>query len=257
MPTLFGEPRRASELGRAVPKRVDLFEVTANQHLPKPAKLRIVAADRPKVAFSVIAPDTALGPDGALAKTTARAAADALGARYLVVRAPATLRPSASSERLVLATLAELGGGGARLVFEPSGLWQRPRVRALCAEANALFVQRLDELEAAEELYVRIVQIGTGRSLLGRKLDAFASAVSQSSNAIVIVEGGGTAAVRTRLESELEFLRDDTLAGSDDEGESDPADSDEDDEDVADDEADDEDEDVGSEGDDEDEESEE
>jgi hypothetical protein len=232
MPTLFGEPRRASELGRAVPKRVDLFEVTAGPQLPKPAKLRVVAANRPKVGFSVVAQDTALGPSGALAKTTARAAADALGARYLVVRAPATLRPSAASERLVVATLAELGGGGARLVFEPSGLWQRPRVRSLCAEANALFVQRLDEIEAAEDLYVRIIQIGTGRSLLGRKLDAFASAVSQSSNACIIVEGGGTAAVRTRLESELEFLRDDsTLGGSDAEGESSEGDSgDEDDE---------------------------
>lgn len=261
MPILFGEPRRPSELGRQVPKRVDLFEVRVDPKLPKPAKLQVLAKERPKLQFSVVAGDAVFGPDAPAALALTQAIADALRARYLVVRAPASLRPGPSSEKRVAEVLSALSRPGTQLVFEPSGLWQRPRVRALAAEANALFSQRLDELEPVASLYLRIVQLGTGRALLGRKLEALAAVVQGCSDACIVVEGGSVAAVRTRLDAELEFAAESEafdLETADDESEDDEESgdgaTDEDEDDLCDEESDEDEDDLSDEESDEDEE---
>jgi hypothetical protein len=154
-------------------------------------------------AFSVVTSDRALGDDGESALDAALEAAEALEARFVVLHAPQSLRPGTASEKRVLTALGKLATGvGERptqIVFEPSGLWQRSRVRSLCAETGALFAQQPDELEVQSTLYLRLVQLGTGRARLSRQLDAIAETIAGCEEAWVVVVGGGTPTVERAL----------------------------------------------------------
>jgi hypothetical protein len=118
------------------------------------------------------------------------------------------LRPGRASEQRIERALRSLDGvSGSRLLFEASGLWQPQATRTLCRGWGVQAVDRLEDMANALELparpYVRVVQIGTGRSRLPKFVDAAARSLAQCDEAAVVVQGGGFGRVRSAFEAIL------------------------------------------------------
>lgn len=218
MRVLYGEHRNPTELGKPVPGKLDFVELVVEPgRTPKPAKLaELRRRSKPDLAFSVVAGDACLEADPSAALELVVQAVEVLGARFLIVRAPSSLRPGRASEQRIERALRSLDSvSGTTLLFEASGLWQPQATRALCRRWGVQAVDRLEDIADAFELparpYVRVVQIGTGRSRLPKHVDAAARSLAQCDEAAVVVQGGGLARVRSAFEAILGDVEPDGL----------------------------------------------
>jgi hypothetical protein len=210
MQLLFGEPRSPSDLGKPVSGKLDLVEVLIRPgRTPKPARLaQLRSNQRPELSLSVLAGEEVLGADAASAIDLVARSVEALSARSVVVRVPASLRPGQQSERRIQGTLSALADAcSAEILFEATGLWQPPATRALCRSWGVGRVLRFEELatelEPGPKPYLRVVQLGTGRTRFHKYIDAVAATLSQCDSACVVVEGGSAASVRQAVSDAL------------------------------------------------------
>jgi hypothetical protein len=214
----FGEPRSPAELGKPIAGKLDFVEVSVRPgRTPKPAKLlQMKKRQRDSLAFSVLAGEQVLDSDPSEALELVKLASEALSAEFIVVRAPSSLRPAGASEKRIERALSALSDvSGATLLFEPSGLWQPPATRRLCRAWGVGRVLRVEDMaqepEPLASAYIRVVQMGTGRSRLAKHLDAAAMALQTCDGVHVLVEGGDTNRVRSAFELALTPFEQDSV----------------------------------------------
>jgi hypothetical protein len=121
--------------------------------------------------------------------------------RWVVVRSPASLRPSSAGERELSSVLErvrpELGDSG--LAWEPRGLWQPDQVARFAEKCGALPVSDARELLPGDLAYVRLLHVGTGTRTSGRAIEQLALGLLQTSEAYLVIDGGPAVPVKRQL----------------------------------------------------------
>lgn len=205
-------------------KRFNFLELLAEPHrLPKVTKLASHAQRAPSdFAFSVVLSPRLFGSDAAVAQQALQyglSVQRSTGARWLVLRTPPGLRPGANTEQQLAARLAELRECGARLAWEPRGLWQPHQAAEL---AQRLGVQLVLDAAAALEpgarwgqcAYVRVLGVGTAARINDVQLERLVERWTGAGEAYVAVDAPVAQRIRATLFELLEYA-DDAAFGED------------------------------------------
>lgn len=240
----FGLPRLKGRLPEYA-KSFGLLEVQCEPAPPTPKHLGRMKREAPEgfqfvlVAGRALADLASSGPDAALVEAT-RNAAQALEARFLLLRTPASAGPSART-RARLARLAESFAGAAQgIAWEPRGMWTDDEVVEVAAELGLTLVRDLAEHDPPEGpvVYTRLLALGRNQRLGSGAIERVSERLIAAEEAFVIIEGDGPGGVAKRLRASLGQLREDNAAFGDEDEDDDELD-DEDDDDADDDAADD------------------
>ncbi|HEX6767179.1 MAG TPA: DUF72 domain-containing protein [Polyangiaceae bacterium] len=213
----------------------DFLEVRASPAPPSPSRMRRLRGEAPEgFCFSLVAPQklvelSASEPDAALVEAT-RAAANALGARWLALRTPAAVAPSARA-RARLARLVELLRGAATgIAWEPRGVWTDEDAERAAAELDVVLVRDLAEYEPppGPVIYTRLWALGRNSRIGAGIIERVAERIEDADEAFVIAEGRGAVGLAKQLRQiEASDVPNDD---EDDEGEEDEDFAEEDDE---------------------------
>lgn len=197
-----GQARQTGDLRRYA-SRFNLLEVPAEPGMPKRATLARWAAEvPPDFAFSLVLPAAVSALDGSpidqAALDRALAAADALGARWLLLRTPPSARPSARTRRR-LGELVERLQGERRIAWDPRGLWEDDDAESVAGELGVWLVRDVSRSEAPEGdvVYSRLRALGAGGRVSGGAIERAIDQLEGRSEAYVVIEGEG--AVRAAL----------------------------------------------------------
>ncbi len=196
-------------------KRFNFLELFAEPHrLPKVSRLASYAARAPAdFVFSVVLSPRIFHSDEQEAErelSYGLSVQRATRARWLVLRTPPGLRPGPGTERLLAARLEGLREVGAKLSWEPRGLWQ-PRQAA--AVAQRLGVQLVLDANAAlepgaawgEHAYVRVLGLGTAARINDVQLERLVERWAGVSEAYVAVDAPVAQRIRATLVELLEY----------------------------------------------------
>jgi hypothetical protein len=215
-------------------EKLKLLEVLAEPHrLPK---LKALAEQRKQAPegfqFSVVLAPGALLENGRALLDYGLEVSRTLGAHWVIVRTPPSVRPGSSSERLLegifeqVRTRAQVN----RIGWEPRGLWEGKACRRLAEGWGVHLVSDVHEVEPANVVYARLLKVGTGARTSARVLEKLALALVQCEAGYVVVDGGPALPIRRQLEEILSEAMDAEDEDDSDEFEGlDVADSDEDD----------------------------
>jgi uncharacterized protein YecE (DUF72 family) len=189
-------------------KTFDFVEVKNDPALLSPRALKRLAGQAPEgFAFSLVLPkqlaELAETPAPA-ALEAVRAAADTLGARFVLVRTPASFTPSARS-RARLARLAEGLRGKSAIAWEPRGIWTDEEIAACAAELELVAVRDLAEQDPVPGpiVYTRLLALGRNARVGSAAIERVSERLEGAEEAFVIVEGQGAAGVVRRLRGDL------------------------------------------------------
>jgi len=236
MPSLrlhFGLPRLNGRLPE-YQKSFDFLEVPCE---PAPPTVKHLARLRREAKagfqFGLVAGKalTELGsgsPDAALVEATRRAA-EALGARWLLLRTPASAGPSART-RTKLARLAEaLSGAAEGLAWEPRGMWTDEELVTVASELGLTLVRDLAEQDAppAAVAYTRLLALGRNTRLGSGAIERVTDRLAEAEEAYIVIEADGARGVAKRLRTSLGEAQADAEALGDDEEDADLDDDDE------------------------------
>lgn len=179
-------------------ERFDLLELSAgSSSLPRAARLRAWASSAPAgFRFAVAVPGelSSLGEGeaarAALDRVTRLAAA--VGASWIVLRTERGLRPSARGERALAGWVARLTPLGARVAWEPGGLWEDAHAELV---AHRLGVVRATDLSRHEPtgpvVYGRVSRLGAGDRATASVAERVADRLRGADEAHVVVEPKG------------------------------------------------------------------
>jgi hypothetical protein len=230
MPSLrlhFGLPRLNGRLPE-YQKSFDFLEVPCE---PAPPSLKHLARLRREakagLEFGLVAGKalSELGtgsPDAALIEAT-RSASDALGARWLLLRTPASAGPS-SRTRTKLARLVEaLSGAAQGLAWEPRGMWTDEELVAVASELGLTLVRDLAEQDAppAQVVYTRLLALGRNSRLGSGAIERVTERLAEAEEAFIVIEADGARGVAKRLRASLGEAQADAAAFDDDDAEED------------------------------------
>jgi uncharacterized protein DUF72 len=228
MPSLrlhFGLPR----LNGRLPEYKKSFDFVELPCEPAPPSVKHLARLRREAGetfqFGLVAGRalTELGtgsPDPELIAATRRAA-EALAARWLVLRTPASAGPSART-RTKLARLAEaLSGAATGLAWEPRGMWTDEELVGVATELGLTLVRDLAEQDAppAEVVYTRLLALGRNSRLGSGAIERVTERLAEAEEAFIVIEGDGARGVAKRLRASLGEAQADAAALADDEDE--------------------------------------
>jgi uncharacterized protein YecE (DUF72 family) len=184
----------------------DFLEVRAAPMLPSPSRLRRLRGDAPEgFCFSLVVPPKLAElrdaePDAELVATT-RAAATALGARFILARTPASVAPSGRA-RARLARLVEgLRDAATAIAWEPRGVWTDEDAEATANELGVVLVRDLAEHEppAGPVVYTRLLALGRNARIGAGIIERVAERIEGAREAFVIAEGRGAVALAKQL----------------------------------------------------------
>jgi len=210
-------------------KVFDFLEVRASPAPPAPSRMRRLRGSAPEgFSFALVAPQTlvelvASDPDPALVEAT-RAAAAALEARWLTLRTPFSVAPSAKS-RARLARLVEgLRGAAGGIAWEPRGVWTDEDAEATAEGLGVTLVRDLAEKDAppGAVVYTRLLALGRNSRIGAGIIERVSERIEDAEEAFVIAEGKGAVGLAKQLRNvEAEDV-------PDDDGDEDAEDGDED-----------------------------
>jgi uncharacterized protein YecE (DUF72 family) len=186
--------------------RFDHFELRIDPGREPGNKLltRYRASVPERFSWSVLLPPSAVGPaleNPDLAEPGARAA-EALGARLIVIQTGPEMGPSARSLGRLSKLSERLGGVGAwRVGWEPHGPWEPERAREVAEERSLVLVEDLTQVEAPPSpvVYTRLRALGRASGLGETRLERLASGLAGAAEATVIIEGPPSNKVRARI----------------------------------------------------------
>jgi uncharacterized protein YecE (DUF72 family) len=117
----------------------------------------------------------------------------ALGARWLVLRTPATVMPGARSRRKLAELVTKLEPGERRIAWEPQGVWDPDEAEELAATLNVTLVRDLsrDEAPAGPVVYTRLRALGTGSRLTSGTAERLVDELASCEEAYVVTESDG------------------------------------------------------------------
>jgi uncharacterized protein YecE (DUF72 family) len=188
-------------------QKLNFLELLAEPHrLPKLKVLAEYKKQAPEgFEFSVVLSSGALLDGGRSLFDYGLEVSRALAARWVIVRTPSSIRPSASSERLLTTLFDEVRARAkdSRIGWEPRGLWEGPARRRLADAWGVSLVTDVHDVEAASVVYARLLRVGTGARTSARLLEKLALALVQAEAGYVVVDGGPALPVRRELEEIL------------------------------------------------------
>jgi len=221
-------------------KVFDFLEVRAAPALPSPSRLKKMRGDAPEgFQFSVVAPAKLVElatseTDSGLVELT-RAAAGALGARWIALRTPAAVAPSARFRTRLARLVDAMRDASTGIAWEPRGVWTDEDAEATAAELGVVLVRDLAEYEPppGPVVYTRLLALGRNERIGAGIIERVAERIEGAQEAFVVAEGRGAVGLAKQLRNiESSELRDDD--GDEDAAESEGFDDegfDEDDED--------------------------
>jgi uncharacterized protein YecE (DUF72 family) len=202
-----GTPLLRGDIGRYA-KRFDLLEVSAEpgRH-PRRAGLLAMRREVPGEFVFSVAPSSALvslesGERADDLVRESRAVADALEARWWVLRTPPSVTPSARSTRALEALVEKLAASGRGTAWEPRGIWRDDEASRVARSLGITLVRDLlrEELDADQAVvYTRIRALGEGAHVGSAGAERIAERLSGANEAYVVVEGSGAVGVRKVL----------------------------------------------------------
>lgn len=193
-------------------KAFDLLEVKCDPAPPSPKHLKRLKGEAPEgFVFSLVVgralADLAQAePDEKLVRAT-RDAAQTLGARWLVVRTPATVQPSARSRARLERLVKALEGAAEGIAWEPRGVWSDEEMIAVAEELGVTLVRDLAEHDAppGDVVYTRLLGLGRNARIGSGAIERVSERLEDATLGFVIVEGQGAVAVAKALRgSEVE-----------------------------------------------------
>jgi uncharacterized protein YecE (DUF72 family) len=207
-------------------KTFDLLEVRSDPALPSLKHLKRLSQQAPEgFSFSLVLPrklsELSETPDAAkLAEV--RTAATALGARFVLVRTPATFAPSARSRARFAALVKGLEGAGT-IAWEPRGIWTDEEIASVAAELGVLAVRDLAEQDPIPGplVYTRLLALGRNTRIGSGAIERVSERLEEVEEAFIVVEGQGAVQVAKRLRGGEDSEE------SDDESDDDESDDDE------------------------------
>jgi uncharacterized protein YecE (DUF72 family) len=184
------------------------------------AKLRREAPDG--FNFTLVA-NRALGElatstlDSGLVEATRRTA-ETLGARWLLVRTPASAAPSTRTRSRLSHLFESLAGAAQGLAWEPRGMWSDEELAAIAEELGITVVRDLAEQDAPPGpiVYTRLLALGRNSRLGSGAIERVTDRLMDVEEAFVIVEGERAIGVAKRLRQSLgEAQADGAMLGAD------------------------------------------
>lgn len=228
----MGQAALTGKLERYV-KVFDFLEVRAAPALPSPSRLKRLRGDAPDgFQFALVAPSklVELGTsdlDVALLEAT-RAAAGALGARWVTLRTPAAVAPSARSRTRLARLVEALRGASAGIAWEPRGVWTDEDAEAVAAELGVVLVRDLAEYEPppGPVVYTRLLALGRNARIGAGIIERVAERIEGVAEAFVVAEGRGAVGLAKQLRNiESSDVADDEEGDDADDEDSEGADS--------------------------------
>jgi uncharacterized protein YecE (DUF72 family) len=184
----------------------DFLEVRAAPALPSPSRLRRLRSEVPEgFCFSLVVPPklAELGAselDPALVEAT-RSAAGALGARWLALRTPASVAPSARSRARLARLVESVRGAAPGIAWEPRGVWTDEDAEAAASELGVVLVRDLAEYEPppGPVVYTRLLALGRNARIGAGTIERVAERIESAEEAFVIAEGRGAIGLAKQL----------------------------------------------------------
>jgi len=190
-------------------RRFDFLELRAEPgRLPTSKTLRKLRGEsRERVAFALLVP-----PAGVvrLSESPAdvealEAAAEALGAEWIVLQTGPDLGPSARGRTRLKALSARLANDSRRVAWEPRGPWEPETARAFARAVGITLVEDLSQVPGGGErvVYTRLRVQGPGARLASSALSRLGEELAGAEQAYVVVEGRGSPSARARIEQAI------------------------------------------------------
>jgi len=242
-------------------KVFDFLEIRCDPAPPSLKHLRRLREEAPEgFAFSLVAQKalaalTTAEPDAKQVKAL-KDAATVLGARWLLVRTPASATPSSRTRARLAGLFGALAGGEHGIAWEPRGIWSDEELALAGQELGVTVVRDLAEHDAppGDVVYTRLLGLGRNQRIGSGAIERLGDRLEDATTAFVIVEGQGAVAVSRALRGSGDAGEDDEddegedgeddeegEVGADDEDEGDDGDAGDEDEDEGDEDEDDED----------------
>lgn len=219
-------------------KSFDLLELRCE---PAPPSLKYLARLRREAPESF---NFALVAGRALAELTGtvdaelvaatRKAAETVGARWLLLRTPASVGPSARTRARLARVVEQLKGAAAGLAWEPRGAWTDDELVEVASELELALVRDLAEQEPPPSpvVYTRLLALGRNSRLGSGAIERVAERLEGVEEAFIVIEGEGGGGVAKRLRQTmgeaLAAAAEDEALGDEDEDELGDEDEDED-----------------------------
>jgi uncharacterized protein YecE (DUF72 family) len=159
-----------------------------------------------------------------------RRAAETLGARWLVIRTPASAGPSTRTRARLSRLVAELQGAAGGVAWEPRGVWTDEELVDVSGELGVSLVRDLAEHEAppSSVVYTRLLALGRNSRIGSGAIERVAERLEGVEEAFIVIEGEGGAGVAKRLRASLGQMSSESDVELDDEATGEEADEDED-----------------------------
>jgi len=211
-------------------KHFDLLEVRLDNGAPRRRTLETMKAEAsPQLAFAVLVPKQIATLESEpveqeLAGTLSTA--QALGARFIVLRTPSTARPVPRTRARLARVVELLKPAETAIVWEPSGLLAEADSEMVAEELGVTLARdpARDDLPAGEVAYGRISSLGSGGRVRSSAIERAAERLAIFPEAYVIIEGDNA----VRAAKDLRGLLGADLDGASlDEGEDEEGDEDE------------------------------
>jgi uncharacterized protein YecE (DUF72 family) len=219
----FGLPGLKGHLA-GYARAFDLLEVRADPAVPTTKHLARLRREAPEgFSFALVvgkglAELPSGDPDAALVESTRRAA-ETLGARWLLLRTPASAGPSARTRTKLARLVERLAGVAGGIAWEPRGAWTDEELIEVSTALGVTLVRDLAEQEAPEGkvVYTRLLALGRNSRLGSGAIERVAERLEGAEEAFVVIEGEGGAGVAKRLKAALGQAALDAAAEQDDE----------------------------------------
>ena len=206
-------------------KVFDFLEVRAAPELPSLSRLRRMRSEAPEgFSFSLVAPPklvelAASEPDPNLVEVT-RAAASALAARFVLLRTPFSVAPSARSRSRLARLVEVLGGSATDVAWEPRGVWTDEDSESAASELGVVLVRDLAEYDAPDGpvVYTRLLALGRNARIGAGIIERVTERIEGAAEAYVIAEGRGAVGLAKQLRNiEVSEIPDDDEGDDEDE----------------------------------------
>jgi uncharacterized protein YecE (DUF72 family) len=217
-------------------KAFDLLEVKCDPAPPSLRHLKRLRSEAPEgFVFSLVAgrelSDLAQSEPDTKVVSATHDAAQALGARFVVVRTPASVQPSARSRARLERLVKALEGAAEGIAWEPRGIWSDEEMIAVAEELDLALVRDLAEHEPppGDIVYTRLLGLGRNARIGSGAIERVGERLEDATLGFVIVEGQGGVAVAKALRGSAVEIDDEDGVDEED-GDSGEEEDDEDDE---------------------------
>jgi len=204
----FGLPNLKGGLSGYV-KSFDVLELRCDPAPPSAKYLARLRREAPEGFSFVIVAGRALADLAGTAPpdlvATTRKAAEVVGARWLLLRTPASAGPSARTRARLARLVEELKGAALGIAWEPRGAWTDEELVEVASELGVALVRDLAEQDPPPSpvVYTRLLALGRNSRLGSGALERVAERLEGVDEAFIVIEGEGGAGIAKRLRQTL------------------------------------------------------